>query len=156
MSIPKYPSEGIITPLRIKNDFEHIILWMLYNNDYCTWSDFKSDPIKISQATLSKYLTLLLNNGFVEKEKKGKYKITPEGRKQYAKIQVKDSQETKLKYTPDIIKSKRNYNDTILWMLYNNSYCKWSDFLEVPLSINQSSLSKNLNLLFKKFESVIK
>jgi len=35
-------------------------------------------------------------------------------------------------------------------MLYNNHHCKWSDFLEEPLRINQSSLSKNLNLLLEK------
>jgi tetratricopeptide (TPR) repeat protein len=35
-------------------------------------------------------------------------------------------------------------------MVYNNNYCKWADFLEEPLSINQSSLSKNLNDLINK------
>jgi len=35
-------------------------------------------------------------------------------------------------------------------MVYNNHYCKRSDFLEEPLSINQSSLSKNLSLLTEK------
>jgi tetratricopeptide (TPR) repeat protein len=35
-------------------------------------------------------------------------------------------------------------------MVYNNNYCKWADFLEEPLSINQSSLSKNLNFLIEK------
>jgi hypothetical protein len=34
-------------------------------------------------------------------------------------------------------------------MLYNNDSCKWSDFLEKPLSINSHSLSKNLNQLIK-------
>jgi len=147
MSIVKFPPEGIITPMKINKDFEHIILWMLYNNDYCSWSDFKSDPVNISQATLSKYLTILINNGFIEKEKKGKYKITPEGRKQYADLQAKDALEKSLNYPPETITNKRNYDDWILWMLYNNHHCKWSDFLEEPLRINQSSLSKNLNLL---------
>jgi predicted transcriptional regulator len=32
-------------------------------------------------------------------------------------------------------------------MVYNNNHCKWADFISEPLSINQSSLSKNLNLL---------
>jgi predicted transcriptional regulator len=147
MSIPKFPPEGIITPMKINKNFEHIILWMLYNNDHCSWSDFKSDPVNISQATLSKYLTILINNGFIEKEKKGKYKITIEGRKQYADLQVKDALEKSLNYPPETITNKRNYDDWILWMLYNNHHCKWSDFLEEPLKINQSSLSKNLNLL---------
>jgi len=35
-------------------------------------------------------------------------------------------------------------------MVYNNDYCKRSDFLIAPLSINQSSLSKNLSLLVEK------
>jgi len=35
-------------------------------------------------------------------------------------------------------------------MVYNNNFCKWADFLEDPLSINQSSLSKNLNELIKR------
>jgi tetratricopeptide (TPR) repeat protein len=35
-------------------------------------------------------------------------------------------------------------------MVYNNNFCKRSDFLEDPLSINQSSLSKNLGLLIEK------
>ncbi|MFX1525614.1 MAG: tetratricopeptide repeat protein, partial [Promethearchaeota archaeon] len=57
----------------------------------------------------------------------------------------------KLNYPPKIIlKSGRNYSDWILWMTYNNNYCKRSDFLEDPLSINQSSLSKNLNVLTDK------
>jgi len=147
MSIVKFPPKGIITPMKINKDFEHIILWMLYNNDHCSWSDFKSDPVNISQATLSKYLTILINNGFIEKEKKGKYKITPEGRKQYADLQVKGALEKTLNYPPETITNKRNYDDWILWMLYNNHHCKWSDFIEEPLKINQSSLSKNINIL---------
>jgi tetratricopeptide (TPR) repeat protein/Mn-dependent DtxR family transcriptional regulator len=136
--------------MKINKDFEHIILWMLYNNNVCSWSDFKSDPVNISQATLSKYLSILISNGFIEKEMKGKYKITPEGRKKYADLQVKDALEKSLNYPPETITNKRNYDDWILWMLYNNHHCKWSDFLEEPLRINQSSLSKNLNLLLEK------
>jgi len=147
MSIVKFPPEGIITPMKINKDFEHIILWMLYNNDHCSWSDFKSEPVNISQATLSKYLTILINNGFIEKEKKGRYNITPEGRQQYADLQIKGVLEKTLNYPPETITNKRNYDDWILWTLYNNHHCKWSDFLEEPLRINQSSLSKNINIL---------
>ncbi|MFX1288135.1 MAG: winged helix-turn-helix domain-containing protein [Promethearchaeota archaeon] len=150
MSITKYPPEGIITPMKINKDFEYIILWMLYNNESCTWSDFKSKPVNISPATLSKYLTILKNNGLIEKEKKGEYRITSEGRRQYTELQVKDSLESSLNYPPETITRTREYDDWILWMLYNNAYCKWSDFLEPPLSINQSSLSKNLNILLDK------
>jgi tetratricopeptide (TPR) repeat protein/Mn-dependent DtxR family transcriptional regulator len=150
MSITKFPPEGIIMPMKINKDFEYIILWMLYNNDYCTWSDFKSKPVNISPATLSKYLNILINNEFIEKEKKGEYKITSEGRRQYTDLQVKGSLETSLNYPPDVITKVREYDHWILWMLYNNAYCKWGDFIESPLSINQSSLSKNLNLLLDK------
>ncbi len=149
MSVPKFPPEGIITPMKINKDFEHIILWMLYNNNHCSWSDFKADPVNISQATLSKYLAILINNGFIEKQMKGKYNITPEGRKQYADLQAKDALEKTLNYPPETITNQRKYDDWILWMLYNNHHCKWSDFLEEPLKINQSSLSKNLNLLLE-------
>jgi len=148
--LTKYPPEGIITPMKINKDFEYIILWMLYNNEYCTWSDFKSKPVNISPATLSKYLIILKNKGLIEKEKKGEYRITSEGRKQYTELQVKDSLETSLNYPPEVIAKTREYDHWILWMLYNNVYCKWSDFIEPPLSINQSSLSKNLNLLLDK------
>ena len=150
MSITKYPPEGIITPMKINKDFEYIILWMLYNNDHCTWSEFKSKPVNISPATLSKYLNILISNGYIEKEKKGEYRITSEGRKQYSELQVKDLLEASLNHPPEVITKTREYNHWILWMLYNNTYCKWSDFLEPPLSINQSSLSKNLNLLLDK------
>jgi len=150
MSITKYPPEGIITPMKINKDFEYIILWMLYNNDHCTWSEFKSKPVNISPATLSKYLTKLKSNGYIEQERKGEYRITSEGRKQYIDLQVKDSLESSLNYPPEAITKTREYGHWILWMLYNNTYCKWSDFLEPPLSINQSSLSKNLNILLDK------
>ncbi len=148
--LTKYPPEGIITPMKINKDFEYIILWMLYNNEYCTWSEFKSKPVNISPATLSKYLNILISNGLIEKEKKGEYRITSEGRMQYAELQVKGSLETSLNYPPEVITKIREYDHWILWMLYNNVYCKWSDFIESPLSINQSSLSKNLNLLLDK------
>ena len=150
MSITKFPPEGIITPMKVNKDFEYIILWMLYNNDYCTWSDFKSKPVNISPATLSKYLNILISNELIEKEKKGEYKITSEGRRQYTELQVRGSLETSLNYPPDVITKIREYDHWILWMLYNNAYCKWGDFIEPPLSINQSSLSKNLNLLLDK------
>lgn len=150
MSITKYPPEGIITPMKINKDFEYIILWMLYNNESCTWSHFKSKPVNISPATLSKYLNILKSNGYIEQEKKGEYRITSEGRRQYTELQVKDSLEISLNYPPEVITKTREYDHWILWMLYNNAYCKWSDFIEPPLSINQSSLSKNLNLLLDK------
>ncbi|MFX0026939.1 MAG: hypothetical protein ACFE8M_11065 [Candidatus Hermodarchaeota archaeon] len=146
-----YPPQEIINPSGIeKRDFEYIILWMLNNNDECNWSDFLEKPLEISLATLSKYMNILMTNGYVEKKSKGVYAATAEGRKRYFDLRFKDSFERKLRYPPEIILNKRNYNHTILWMLCNNEYCKWSDFLEKPLSINHHSLSKNLNLLIKK------
>lgn len=143
----KFPPEEILNEFSVNKDFEYVILWMLHNNDHCKWADFKAHPLEISQASLSKYLKLMIANGQIEKEKKGEYKITPEGRKQYIELQVKDSMEEKLIYPPDIITRKRNYDHVILWMLYNNTMCKWSDFMNEPLSINNSSLSKNLGFL---------
>ncbi|MFX1326632.1 MAG: hypothetical protein ACFE91_00620 [Promethearchaeota archaeon] len=123
---------------------------MLNNNEECNWSDFLDDPLKFNLATLSKYMKKLMANEHVEKKEKGLYKVTPEGRKRYFDLRFKDSFDRKLKFPPEIILNKRNYEHIILWMLFNNNYCKWSDFLEKPLSINHNSLSKNLNLLLKK------
>ncbi|MHA2290434.1 MAG: tetratricopeptide repeat protein [Promethearchaeota archaeon] len=61
----------------------------------------------------------------------------------------------KLSYPPEIIIKKRTYSHWILWMVYNNTFCKWVDFLNTPLSINQSSLSKAMNQLINK-EWIIK
>ncbi|NVM43673.1 MAG: tetratricopeptide repeat protein [Candidatus Lokiarchaeota archaeon] len=143
----KYPSEEIISTFNVNKDFEYIILWMLHNNDRCRWADFKANPLNISQASLSKYLKLMIANDQILREKKGEYKITPEGRKHYIEIQLKDSLTEQLNYPPEVILRRRNYDHIILWMLYNNNVCKWSDFFEEPLSINNSSLSKNLGLL---------
>jgi len=146
-----YPPQEIINPSGIeKKDFEYIILWMLNNNEECNWSVFLEKPLEISLATLSKYMNIIITNGYAEKKSKGVYRVTSEGRKRYFDLRFKDSFERKLRYPPEIILNKRNYNHTILWMLFNNEYCKWSDFLEKPLSINHHSLSKNLNLLIKK------
>ncbi len=123
---------------------------MLNNNEECNWSDFLDKPLEFSLATLSKYMNLLMTNGFVEKKEKGLYMITSEGKKRYFDLRFKDSFDRKLRYPPEIILNKRNYVHIILWMLHNNEFCKWKDFLEKPLSINHNSLSKNLNLLLKK------
>ncbi|MFX1379625.1 MAG: winged helix-turn-helix domain-containing protein [Promethearchaeota archaeon] len=123
---------------------------MLNNNEECNWSDFLDEPLAFSLATLSKYMNLLMRNGFVGKKEKGIYKITPEGRKRYFDLRFKDSFDKKLRYPPEIILNKRNYDHIILWMLYNNEYCNWKDFLEKPLLINHNSLSKYLKFLLEK------
>ncbi len=151
MSVINYPSEEIYkAPKFGRRNFEHIILWMLYNNEECQWSDFTDKPLELRLSTLSKYLTMLKGRGYVDNYIRGHYKITPEGKKRFNEISGALRKKKKLNYPPDVIKKRRNYDHWILWMVYNNNYLKWSNFLEEPLSINQSSLSKNMNLLLDK------
>jgi len=146
-----YPPEKIYNPSKaIKPNYDHIILWMVHNNDVCKWSDFSEEPIEIPIGTLSRHLDQLKRKGFVDKISRGHYRITPEGKKIFNELSIAKKKERKLNYPPNIIlKSGRNYSHWILWMVYNNNYCKRSDFLEAPLSINQSSMSKNLSLLIE-------
>ena len=146
-----YPSQEILNSQKlIGKNYEQIILWILYNNDGCEWSHFIEKPIEIPIATLSRHLTTLKRKGFVNKISRGHYRITPEGKNRYYELSRYKGKERKLSYPPEIIlKSERNYNHWILWMVYNNNFCKKSDFFEEPLSINQSSLSKNLTLLIE-------
>ncbi len=156
MATVNYPPEGIYKNIKFgRKDFEHIILWMLANNEECQWSGFKQEPLSFTESTLSKYLNMLISKGFVEKFARGQYKITSEGRKRYHEISSTIGAKKKINYPPNIITRRRNYEDWILWMVYNNSFCRWSYFLEPPLSINQSSLSKKMNLLLNK-EFVLK
>ncbi|MFX1317390.1 MAG: hypothetical protein ACFE9T_16125, partial [Promethearchaeota archaeon] len=148
MSIINYPPEEIYNPPKLENkNFEHIILWMLFNNDECTWASFTKEPLGFSTSTLSKYFNMLKSNGYVNNYSRGHYKITDEGKKRFHEISRASKKKRKLNYPPEVIRRKRNYDHWILWMVYNNTYCKWSNFLEPPLSINQSSLSKKMNLL---------
>ena len=145
-----YPPEEIIQSLLSeKKNFEHIILWMLKNNDNVEWSDFKDEPISIPQSTLSYYLKSLMLDEYIEKKRRGIYKITSKGAERYNKLS-KAQEERKLNYPPKAITNNRNYDHWLLWMVYNNTFCKWSDFIDDPLKINQSSLSKNLNNLQKR------
>lgn len=151
MSVTNYPPEEIYkSPKFGKKNFEHIILWMLFNNEECQWSNFTEKPLELSLSTLSKYLSMLKGRGYADNYARGQYKITPEGQKRFHELSGVLKKKRKLNYPPDIIKRRRNYDDWILWMVYNNDYLKWSNFLEEPLSINQSSLSKNINLLLDK------
>ncbi|MFX1361271.1 MAG: hypothetical protein ACFE8T_13110 [Promethearchaeota archaeon] len=148
MSIINYPPAEIINPPRFgKKNYEHIILWMLYNNEDCEWSDFLTEPLEIPTSTLHRHLDTLKRKEYVDNFSRGHYKITSEGKKRYHELSSAKDKKRRLSYPPKLIKNRRNYDHIILWMLYNNNYCKWSDFLEEPLLINQSSLSKNLNLL---------
>ncbi len=152
MGIINYPPEKIYSPSKLKKpDYDHIILWMLSNNDICKWADFHQEPIEIPTGTLSRHLDKLKRKGFVENYARGYYRITSEGKKKFHELSSAKKKARKLNYPPKIIlKSGRNYSHWILWMVYNNYYCKRSDFLEDPLSINQSSLSKNLSLLIER------
>ncbi|MFW9939140.1 MAG: tetratricopeptide repeat protein, partial [Candidatus Thorarchaeota archaeon] len=146
-AITNYPPKEILDAER--KNYEHIILWMLSNNEECEWSDFLDDPINISQSTFSNYRNKLINKGFIINEERGKYQITPEGEERFRQLSKSRKIKRKLSYPPKTILKRRNYYHWILWICYNNNYCKWSDFQgdENPIFINNSSLSKNLNFL---------
>ncbi|MFX1591729.1 MAG: tetratricopeptide repeat protein, partial [Promethearchaeota archaeon] len=150
MSTRNYPPPEIIFhPMEEKRNYEHIILWMLYNNEECEWSDFCEKPLEIPTSTLSRYLKTLKIEGYINKISKGHYKITSGGKRRFHFISMDKEKRRKLSFPPETILNTRNYDHWILWTVYNNNYCKWSDFLEEPLSINQSSLSKTIKLLIK-------
>ncbi|MFX0106453.1 MAG: hypothetical protein ACFE75_13335, partial [Candidatus Hodarchaeota archaeon] len=142
-----YPPGEILNPIIGKSDYEYIILWMLNNNDTCIWSDFTA---KISESTLSGHLRKLKNKGFIKKPERNHYRITLQGKERFNELTYdRKLGKRRLKYPPKAILRRRNYDHWILWMLYNNYSCKWSDFKQEPLSINQSSLSNNLNMLIE-------
>ncbi|GAG70068.1 unnamed protein product, partial [marine sediment metagenome] len=141
-----YPPKEVIKPIFGKINFELVILWMLNNNDACTWANLK-DLIKPS--TLSIYLKKLLVSELIEKKEFNQYTITTKGQDRFYELSQATRQKRKLNYPPKTILWKRNYDHWILWMVYNNTYCKWADFLNEPLSINNSSLSKNMNSLIE-------
>ena len=79
-----YPSEEILNPSKLnRKNYDHIILWMLANNESCEWSNFEQKPIEIPISTISRHLTKLILKGFVEKLTRGQYKITLEGKKKF-------------------------------------------------------------------------
>ena len=151
MALVNYPPEDFYKNVKFgRKNFEHIILWMLVNNENCEWSDFTKEPLNISESTLSTKLNILKSKSFIEKYARGHYKITSEGHKRFHEISSTHGERKKLNYPPSVITSRRIYEDWILWMVYNNEMCKWSNFLEPPLAINQSSLSKKINILLNK------
>ncbi|MHA2390412.1 MAG: hypothetical protein ACXAEX_00445 [Promethearchaeota archaeon] len=151
MELINYPPKKIYSPSKLKKpDYDHIILWMLNNNEICKWADFHQEPIEIPTGTLSRHLDKLKRKGFVENYTRGYYRITSEGKKKFHELSSAEKKTRKLNYPPKIILKSRNYDHWILWMVYNNNFCKRSDFLEDPLAINQSSLSKNLSLLIEE------
>ena len=81
---------------------------------------------------------------------KGKYQITSLGKERFNELSYdKKSGKRRLKYPPKVFLKRRNYDHWILWMVYNNYSCKWSDFKQKPLLINQSALSNNINSLLE-------
>ncbi len=146
-----YPPKELLSSYTKNNEF--LLLWMLNNNDSSTWSHLTE---VINKSTLSNYLNKFLNNDYAQRLsveingiKKKVYRIKSKGKERFYELS-KGKKKKKLSFPPDAILRKRNYDHWILWMVYNNNYCKWADFLEVPLSINQSSLSKNMNLLIER------
>ncbi len=141
-----FPPEEVIRPIFGRTDFELIILWMLYNNEVCTWSNLKE---LVKPSTLSIYLKNLQKTELIVKKKFNQYSITSKGKDRFYELSQAKKTKRKLNFPPDVILWKRNYDHWILWMVYNNNFCKWADFLNEPLSINNSSLSKNMNLLIE-------
>ncbi|MFX1489255.1 MAG: tetratricopeptide repeat protein, partial [Promethearchaeota archaeon] len=147
-----YPSDEILNRSKLqRKNYDHLILWMLANNESCEWSHFEQKPVEIPISTISRHLANLILKGLIEKVSRGKYIITTKGKKKFNELSKESKKKRKLSYPPEeILKSGRNYPNWILWMVYNNGFCKRSDFLENPLSINQSSLSKSLSSLIQK------
>jgi len=146
-----YPPKELLGLYKKNNEF--LLLWMLNNNESSTWASLTE---VINKSTLSNYLNKFLNNNYAQKlpveingRKKKVYRIKSKGKERYYELS-QGKKKRKLSYPPEAILRRRNYDHWILWMLYNNNYCKWSDFLTEPLSINQSSLSKNMNFLIEK------
>ncbi|MFW9826432.1 MAG: hypothetical protein ACFFEY_02310 [Candidatus Thorarchaeota archaeon] len=146
-----YPPKDLINSYRKNNEF--LLLWMLNNNESSCWSDLTKI---INKSTLSNYLNKFLDNNYAQKltiEKNGRkkkvYRLKSKGKERYYQLS-QGKENKKLNFPPESILRHRNYDHWILWMVYNNNFCIWPDFLDEPLSINQSSLSKNLNYLMDK------
>ncbi|MFX0144089.1 MAG: tetratricopeptide repeat protein [Candidatus Hodarchaeota archaeon] len=146
-----YPPKELISLYQKNNEF--LLLWMLNNNESSTWSNLTKI---INKSTLSNYLNKFLDNDFVEKlsveingSKNKVYCIKPKGKERFYLLS-QGKKKRSLSYPPNALLRRRNYDHWIHWMVYNNNSCKWADFLEDPLSINQSSLSKSLNFLIEK------
>jgi tetratricopeptide (TPR) repeat protein len=141
-----FPPEEVKKPIYGKTDFELIILWMVNNNEVCTWANLKQ---LVKPSTLSIYLKNLQKAELIIKKKFNSYSITTKGKDRFYELSQSKKTKRKLNFPPNKILYRRNYDHWILWMVYNNNFCKWADFLNEPLSINNSSLSKNINLLIE-------
>jgi len=119
MGNKNYPPENLYSHSKWKRpNYDYIILWMLNNNEICKWADFCKEPIEIPTGTLSRHLEPLKCKGYVEKAARRQYKITPEGKIEFNLLSSAKKNVRKLNYPPKIIlKSGRNYDDWILWMV---------------------------------------
>ena len=139
------PPKDIVHPPFGKPNIELIILWMLNTYDSCTWGDLTGDDL-IKKSTLSKHLNRLMKLDLVNKTQFNQYQITAAGQDRFIHLSQGDKPRH-VNFPPQVITKGRNYEDIILWMLYNNTACQWKDFTGPPLNINQSSLSKTLRTL---------
>ncbi|MHA2337680.1 MAG: leucine-rich repeat domain-containing protein [Candidatus Hodarchaeales archaeon] len=139
------------TTLKRKN-LTHIILQEFYKKSECDWDHFIKDPLNIPQSTLSNYLWRFQQKGYIKKIVRGHYRFTSKGKRYYKKLLITNEEERTLNYPPKHISKISNSEHIILWMAYHNMYLKWSDLLDdkAPVFINQSALSKNINVLLKK------
>ena len=104
MSVVNYPPKEISKKPKFgKRNFEHIILWMLANNDECQWSDFTQEQLRFSTSTLSKYFNILKSRGYVDNYSRGHYKITPEGEKRFNDVSRTRGKKRRLSYPPEAI-----------------------------------------------------
>jgi len=124
-----------------KGNYELNILLLLSKNEYCVWQDFLDERLKTSPSTVSKYTRNLMRKGFIVKNKR-KYKITNDGLSRLGKL---ESIGLEKYFPPDNI--ELNTEEKIIWMVNNNDFCQWRDFLDDRLEINQSTLSRILNRL---------
>ncbi|MHA1745349.1 MAG: hypothetical protein ACTSWW_05080 [Promethearchaeota archaeon] len=143
-----YPPDELLHPRYGKRDYILIILWLLENNEVCTWSELSRD---INKSTLSIYLNRLKAKNFIEKSQYNQYQITLAGKEEFYELSSNKIMDgNKLNFPPQIMLNRHIYDDIILWMVYNNNSCRWADLIDRPLAINQSSLSKAIRRLLDK------
>ena len=67
-----YPDEGVYNSSKGSN-YDYIILWMLNNNESCSWSQLTN---VIAESTLYEHLTKLKELGYISHPKRNLYRIT--------------------------------------------------------------------------------
>lgn len=96
--IINYPDENANRKMReyvpLDVYWEYLILWMLKNNDYCTWDELHRESkehryIGVLRGLLTQKLNYLLKKDLIKKKKKNSYKITKRGKKILPKLETK-------------------------------------------------------------------